>query len=95
MQADQQAQLALIMNASAIDVCCVTKTWTWNSSSVNQIAVLTSHQNILCTTGDETSRFPGQCGVGTALTSKTEKALLDWVTVNSRFSTVDQRSVGV
>lgn len=42
--------------------------------------------------GDPTSRIRGQASVGIALDMRVERALLEWIPVNSRFCVV--RSVG-
>ena len=90
MRIGQQASLARTLETLAIDVCCIQETRIQDSSSVLRLtSPTTPHVKFhLRLSGDPAASTSGQAGVGIALSSRAEAALLDWIPVDSRLCAV-------
>ena len=86
----QQAALARTLESLAIDVCCVSETRIYDSSSVTRLSSPSGSSCGYCLrlSGDDEAAASGQAGVGIVLSNKAETALLDWIPINSRLCAV-------
>ncbi|CAH8658448.1 unnamed protein product [Schistosoma rodhaini] len=91
-QIGQQASLAKTLESRTIDVCCVSETRIQDPSVV--IHLTSPRQNgqptkyTLRVSGDPLASSRGLAGVGIALSTRAEQALLEWIPVNSRLCAV-------
>ena len=86
----QQAALARTMESLAIDVCCLSETRIYDSSSVKRLSAPSnsSRSYYLRLSGDDEAAESGQAGVGIVLSSIAEASLLEWIPVDSRLCAV-------
>jgi len=91
-QIGQQASLAETLLSLKIDVCCVSETRIQDPTSVIHLKPLRANPAIsqftLRVSGDPAATARGLYGVGVALSPRAERALLDWIPVNSRLCAV-------
>ena len=88
LQSGQQLALACTLGSLSIDVCCVSETRIQDPSIVLRLKSPTSSPFHLRLSGDAAASASGLAGVGIALSSKAEAALLDWIPINSRLCAV-------
>ena len=88
-QAGQQAALVSTLESLSIDVCCLSETRLYDSSTVVRLtAPSISSQYFLRCSGDPAATATGHAGVGIVLNSRAEASLLEWIPVNSRICAV-------
>ena len=88
-QAGQQAALARSLDSLGIDVCCISETRIQDASTIIELtAPSVSSAFRLRTSGDTVAAAAGYAGVGIVLSDRAEKALCDWIPVNSRLCAV-------
>ncbi|KAA3676475.1 uncharacterized protein DEA37_0004434 [Paragonimus westermani] len=91
-QIGQQAALASTVSSLELDVCCVSETRVYDSSTVIHLSSpldsCRSKRFCLRVSGDAEAESRGQAGVGIALSSRAEQGLLDWIPVISRLCAV-------
>ncbi|KAA3670424.1 uncharacterized protein DEA37_0004723, partial [Paragonimus westermani] len=91
-QIGQQAALASTLSSLELDVCCVSETRVYDSSTVIHLSSpldsCRSKRFCLRVSGDAEAESHGRAGVGIALSSRAEQCLLDWIPVNSRLCAV-------
>ncbi|CAI2730672.1 unnamed protein product [Schistosoma spindalis] len=91
MQVGQQIGLAMSLESLNIDVCCLSETRIQDSGEVLQIrspSVAPKSLVYMCLSGDPVASSSGLAGVGVALSSRDEAALIDWIPINSRLCAV-------
>ena len=85
----QQAALARTLESLDVDVCCLSETRIQDSSSIIRLSTSPSSRIFhLRLSGDTEAAVSGQAGVGIALSSRAEPALLEWIPVDSRICAV-------
>ena len=88
-QAGQQAALARSLDSLGVDICCVSETRIQDSSTIMELtAPALSSRFRLRTSGDTEAAAAGYAGVGIVLSDRAERALRDWIPVNSRLCAV-------
>ena len=90
MRVGQQVGLTRTLESIEIDVCCLSETRIQDSSSTIRLTSLSDPKETfhLRVSGDPEASASGQAGVGVALSTRAEAALLDWIPVNSRLCAV-------
>ncbi|KAA3676912.1 uncharacterized protein DEA37_0003379 [Paragonimus westermani] len=82
-QVGQQAALASTLSSLELDVCCVSETRVYDSSTVIHLSSpldsCRSKRFCLRVSGDAEAESHGRAGVGIALSSRAEQCLLDWI----------------
>ena len=86
-QIGQKASLAITLSSLNVDICCVSETRIQDSSAVLQLSCPNSDEYFLRLSGDNAAAAAGRAGVGFALSSRAHKALIEWISVNSRMCT--------
>ncbi|CAH8518466.1 unnamed protein product [Schistosoma haematobium] len=91
MQVGQQIGLTMSLKSLNIDVCCLSETRIQDSGEVLQIrssSVTSKSLFYVRLSGDPVASSSGLAGVGVALSTRAEAALIDWIPVNSRLCAV-------
>jgi hypothetical protein len=87
----QQAALARTMEVLGVDICCLSETRLYDSSSTIHLKSPSPSSNAayhLRCSGDISASTSGTAGVGIVLSQRAEAALLEWIPINSRLCAV-------
>ena len=87
----QQAALALTLESLKVDICCLSETRIQDSSTTlvfpSPLPTSTAKFHVHLS-GDSAAAAVGRAGVGFALSTRAENALIDWIPVNSRLCAI-------